>query len=416
MNKLINRNLYVENIKRFVNCEQIKVITGIRRSGKSEILKLVRQEVLKQTDENHIIYLDFEDFDNNDLLNPKSLHDYVKNKMKDEKTYYIFFDEIQKAGEWEKVVASLKKRNTDIYITGSNAQLLSGEFATNIAGRYVSFNVYPLSFNEFNYFRIEFGIESYPKDITKVLDDYIEIGGFPVLSTGNYSPDMARKIVTDIHSSAVLKDVVERYKIKNVSLLQRIIAFIYDSVGSLVSITKISNYLKSNKAVGDSGGDFETISSYIGYLENACILKKAKRFEIMGKKLLESNNKYYLADHSLQYTIRDFKKTKLPGILENIVYNELIRKGYSVYTGKMSPADNREIDLVAEKNNGDEKIYIQVCYEFGSIGTIDREFSPLTEIKDHHPKYVVTLDKYWKENRNGVTGIHLTDFLLKDQY
>ena len=175
----------------------------------------------------------------------------------------------------------------------------------------------------------------------------------------------------------------------------------------MVSIRKIADYLKSN----GGGADFETVSSYVGYLEKACIINKVSRYDIKGKKLLESNDKYYLADHSLQYAVRDMKRTNLPGILENIVYNELRRRDYKVYVGKM---DTKEIDFVAEKINGSNKVYVQVCTEYGSKDTIDREFTPLTEIKDHYPKYVVTLDKYWQEDRQGVKGIHLKDFLLRE--
>ena len=394
------------------------------------------------TDQEHILYINFEDIGFANLLTAKELHEYIIAKIKDDKKYFIFLDEIQDVVGWEKAVNSLRLRNTDIYITGSNSQLLSGELATHIAGRHVSFEIYPLSFQEFVNFRweclpltigqmdslkipvgeldslkipynkLDEGIkknfkpsESYYKH---ELGEYIRIGGFPALSTSPYSHDRAKKIVEDIHSSAVLKDVIKRHKVKNVALLERIIAYIYDNVGSLLSIRNIENYLKNN-----GGGNFETISNYIGHLENACIIKKAQRYEIKGKKLLESNDKYYLADHSLQYAIRDFKEENMPRILENIVFNELIRRGYKVYVGKMSNTDSREIDFVAEKNNGDEKVYVQVCYEYSSAETRKREFTPLTEIKDHYPKYVVTYRSI-KDNVNGVVGIPLEDFLLKE--
>jgi predicted AAA+ superfamily ATPase len=409
MSKLIKRKVYTDKIKDFLDKEQIKIITGVRRCGKSEILKLVKQEALKITDESHIIFINFEDSEFDDIKTYKELNKHIADKMKDDKKYYIFLDEIQMVGAWEKAVNSLRLKNTDIYITGSNSQLLSGELATLLAGRYVAFEVNTLSFSEFIHFRAEFLIMEKPDN---QIDEYIRIGGFPLLSTVKYSDSQIRQIVTDIQSSAVLKDVVARNKIKNIPLLERIIAFIYDNVGNLVSIRKIADYLKSN----GGGADFETISSYVGYLEKACIIKKVSRFDIKGKKLLESNDKFYLADHSLQYAVRDMKRTNLPGILENIVYNELIRRDYKVYVGKMSKNDNREIDFVAEKINGGERVYIQVCTEYGSKETMDREFTPLTEIKDHYPKYVVTLDRFWQENRNGVVGIHLKDFLLKENF
>jgi predicted AAA+ superfamily ATPase len=269
----------------------------------------------------------------------------------------------------------------------------------------VSFDIYPLSFKEFQHFRKIIGI----KDTS--IQSYIKQGGFPIVSTGDYSNDRANKLVFDIHTSAVLKDVIERHKIKNVPLLKRIISFLYDNTGNLISITKITNYMKSNK----EGGDFDTINAYIGYLENACIIRKAQRYEIKGKKLLESNDKYFLADHSLQYAVRGFNEANISGILENIVYNELSRRGYTVYVGKMSKDDNREIDFIAEKTGG-EKVYVQVCLEYSLKETMQREFAPLTEIKDHYPKYVVVLNALGKANVNGVIGITLEDFLLKNEF
>jgi len=430
MNNPIERKIYTDRIKGFFNKRDlIKVITGVRRSGKSEILKLLKGEALKITDEQHIIFANFEEAEFSNILTYKKLHDYVTDKMTDDKRYYIFLDEIQMVKDWERAVNSLRLRNTDIFVTGSNSQLLSGELATLIAGRYVSFEINPLSYEEFVKFRQESRvaeIEAFnPKtrldiadDISKSklvaisvvddLDEYIQIGGFPLLSTTQFSTEQARQLVLDIHSSAVLKDVVARNKVKNVPLLEKIIAFVYDNVGSLITLRRISDYLKSNSG----SGDLETIGNYIRYLENACIIRKVSRYDIKGKELLKSNDKYYLADHSLQYTIGGFKRTNLPGILENIVYNELIRRGYKVYVGKMGKDDNREIDFVAEKLS--EKIYVQVCTAFSSNEVIDREFNPLLDIKDNYPKYVVTLDKYWQENKNGVVGIHLKDFLLKE--
>ena len=405
MNKLIERKLYTDKIKGFMGKEPVKIITGMRRCGKSGILELIKNEALKYSDEKHIIYINFEDAEFDSIISYKELNKYIAGKMKDSKKYCIFLDEIQMVEKWEKAVNSLRLKNTDIYITGSNSQLLSGELATLLAGRYVAFEASTLSFREFIHFRNECGINSG----TDELEEYIKTGGFPLLSVNQFSDEQSRQIITDIQSSAVLKDVVARNKIKNVPLLERIISFMYDNTGNLVSIRKITDYLKGKGSPGKSGADYETVGNYIGYLENACIIKKVSRYNIKGKKLLESNDNYYLADHSLQYTIRDMKRTNLPGILENIVYNELIRRAYKVYVGKI---DTQEIDFVAEKINGKDKMYVQVCTEFGRKETIEREFSPLVEIKDHYPKYVVTLDKYWKEDRLGVTGIHLRDFLL----
>ncbi|MDR2866407.1 MAG: ATP-binding protein [Methanomassiliicoccaceae archaeon] len=426
MNKPIERKIYTDRILSFLDKEPIKIITGIRRSGKSEILKLIKQEILKHNDEEHIIFINFESDEFEDIASYRDLNEYVTEKMRDDKKYYILLDEVQEVEHWEKSVNSLRLKNTDIYITGSNSKLLSGEFATLLSGRYVSFEVNTLSFAEFIKFRREYGLSlrdanegsirddsEYPMNVLNdELDAFLRIGGFPLLSTSRFTLGQARQTVADIHSSIVFKDVVVRHRIRNVPLLERIVAFIYDNIGNLVSIRKITDYLNST----GSGAGFETVSNYLGHLEEACIIRKVSRYDIKGKRLLESNNKYYLADHSLQYAVISMRRTNIPGILENIVFNDLMRRGYKVYMGKMSKDDNREIDFVAEMVTGDDRIYVQICTEYGTYETMEREFTPLTEIKDHHPKYVVTMDRFWEENRNGVTGIHLRDFLLKDRY
>jgi len=425
MGKLIERKIYTDKIKGFIDKEVIKIITGIRRCGKSEILKLLKEEILKITDKEHIVFINFEDIEFDYIETYKELHDYVSSKMKDDKKYYLFFDEIQIVEDWEKAVNSLRLKNTDIYITGSNSKLLSGELATLLGGRYVHFEVRPLSFNEFLQFRKEYGVKkqeyvigkyigiesgNYYVISTQDLDEYIRFGGFPFISTQNFAIEDAIKIVRDISTSIVSRDVASRNKIKNVPLLEKIVAFLYDNVGQLTSLRGIAEYI--------SGGDkkktavnLETISTYVNYLETAYIVKKVPRYDIKGKRLFETNDKYYLADHSLAYVIKDINKVNKGGILENIVYNELVTRGYNVYVGKL---DAKEVDFVAEKNG--EKIYIQVCLEFTTDETYKREFSPLKEIRDNYPKYVVSLDNFANRNDEGVIGISLKDFLLKEGF
>lgn len=401
----ILRKTYLEQIKGFIDSEFVKVITGLRRSGKSELLKMIRNEVLKKTDADHVIYINFEDADFDNLLNYKALNSYFKTNIKDEKRYYIFLDEIQDVDEWEKAVNSLRLKNTDIYIIGSNSKIMSDELASKLGGRTVTFKVFPLSFREFIDFRCKTGLSD-GKNLDGELDAYIKRGGFPVLSVTKFSDEDARKIVQDINSTALIRDVIQRYQIRRPQLLEKIIAFLYDNVGSLVSISAISKYLKNEKRSGDP----ETIANYIKYLEDAHILQRAQRYDIKGKKLLETLDKYYLGDHALQYAVRSFRQDKIAGILENIVYMELLRKGYTVYVGKTE--GEREVDFVAEKD-GRDKIYIQVCLNFSSEATYKREFFPLLAIKDSYPKYVVTMDQFWQADENGVKGIHLRDFLLK---
>ena len=402
--KTIARPNYFEKIKGFIDKPFIKIITGIRRSGKSELLKMLRDESLNKTDENHIIYINFEDADYAHLISSKELNIYFKNKMTDDKTYYVFLDEIQEIRDWEKAVNSLRLKNADIYITGSNSKIMSKEFATLLGGRTVSFDIYTLSFSEFIDFRKKSGL-SEGNDIDAELHSYIRIGGFPALSVNEYGDTEARKIVEDINSAALIRDVILRHEVRRSQLLEKIATFIYDNVGNILSIASVCKYLKSQGRSSDP----ETIANYIKYLEEAYIIKRAQRYDIKGKKLMETLDKYYLVDHSLQYAIRSIRPDKVQGILENIVFMELIRRGYRVCVGK--DRVEKEIDFIAEKK-GSGKLYVQVCMEFSNRETYRREFSPLLAIKDSYPKYVVTLDKYWQADENGVKGIHLKDFLL----
>jgi len=397
----IERELYGEQLKKYIDIPLVKVITGIRRSGKSALLELFQEDLLKITDQEHIIFIKFEDLDYSFITDYKKLHDYVTSQIKDEKRYYVLLDEVQNIDQWEKGVNSLRLRNTDIYITGSNSKLLSGELSTLLGGRYVEFRLHTLSFSEFINFRKECGIGSDNTD--DELDAYIITGGFPILSKNRYDHQTARKIIVDINSSSILRDVVQRNNLRNVDLLQRIIAFIYDNVGNITTASNIADYFKKeHRAV-----DRETVYNYLQYLEDAHIIEKVGRYDIRGKKLLETNEKYYLAEHSLQYAVRDYNAGNITGILENIVYLELLRRGFSVKIGKFG---DKEVDFVAEKSEC--KLYVQVCYLFANEETIEREFTPLTMIRDNYPKLVVTMDRYWNVNKDGVRGIHLKDFLL----
>ena len=425
MDKIIERSIYTDKIKGFIGKEVIKIITGIRRCGKSEILKLLRQEVLKLTDQAHIVFINFEDVEFDYIKTYKELHDYALSQMKDDKKYYLFFDEIQQVAEWEKAINSLRLKNADIYITGSNSKLLSGELATLLGGRYVQFEIRPLSYREFLQFQDTFepvalnGSGSFG-DVSKSNDRYavvpamdtvkkfMEYGGFPFISTQGFTIGQAALVVKDIHASIILKDVVSRNRVGNVPLLEKVVAYFYDTIGNLTSLRRIAEYI--------SGGEkkkvtmnLDVISSYVGYLEAAYVIKRVPRYDIKGKKLFETNDKYYLADHSLAYVIKDVSKVNKGGILENMVYAELIARGYTVYVGKL---DTKEVDFVAEKNG--ERLYVQVCLEFTTQETYDREFAPLKEIKDNHPKYVVSLDSHANRNDDGVIGISLKDFLLAD--
>jgi hypothetical protein len=285
---------------------------------------------------------------------------------------------------------------------------MSDEFSTLLGGRTLSFSVYTLSFSEFLEFRKASGLSD-GTDLDAELLAYIELGGFPALSVNPYTNAEARKIVQDINGTALIRDVIQRYKIRHPQLLEKIVAFMYDNVGNIMSISSVSRYLKSQ----NRSADHETIANYIKYLHDAHIIRRAQRYDIKGKKLLETLDKYYLGDHSLQYAIRNFRADKIQGVIENIVFMDLLRRGYNVYVGKTD--GEKEVDFAAEKDGGG-KVYIQVCMEFsGNKETYNREFSPLVAIKDSYPKYVVTMDKFWQADENGVKGIHLKDFLLRKE-
>jgi predicted AAA+ superfamily ATPase len=414
---LIERKIYTEQIKDFIDKPFIKIICGLRRSGKSSVMKLIMNEVLPRTDSEHIIHINFEEVENQWIKTSDQLNEYLLSKFKDDKKYYLFIDEPQIVEGWEKSINGFRLKNTDIYITGSNSKLLSSEFSTLIGGRFVVFDIHSLSFKEFKNFRTKCGLST--SDDEKELSAYISVGGFPVLSTTAFPPSAIKRIIEDINSSAVLKDVIERKKIRNPELLRKLLAFVYDNVGSPVSINSIVKYLKNEK----TGGDPNTISEYLGNIAEAFIVHKVQRYDIKGKALLESNDKYYLGEHSLGYALFGLRPSNRAGIVENIVFLELLRRGYNVTVGSLEVAyrddDGKrkyktlEIDFIAEKDGS--KVYVQVCLEFSNYeSTKKREFAPLLEINDHYPKYVVTLDPLWQADENGVKGIHLKDFLLKE--
>ncbi|MCL2861475.1 MAG: ATP-binding protein [Firmicutes bacterium] len=429
--KTIIRPDYLEPIKGFIDDgEFVKIITGLRRSGKSELMKMIKSEVVSRgVGEEHIIFLDFEELWLLDMRTPVKLAEFILSKMTDNKKYYLFFDEIQIVENWEQVIVGLRKKNTDIYVTGSNSKLLAGEWSTLLGGRCLIFTMHTLSYGEFVDFRKKQNIEPqsyilYDKETKEIiydkksdmilasqgsyLDDYFDFGGFPALSIYPYSLVKSQKIVRDIYSTALYKDVVQRYNIRNNDLLNRIVAYLFDNVGNLTSLKNIqASLLGSGRKV-----DPETIANYVGYLEEAFIIKKAAPYDIKGRGLLDSVGKYYLGDHSLQYSVRGIRVDKKQGVLENIVFKDLQRRGYEVYVGRIG---EKEVDFVAEKKHENEKVYVQVCLEFSSKEVFEREFSSLKLISDNYPKYVVNMDRHSSNfTDEGIVAISLDKFLLKE--
>lgn len=311
-------------------------------------------------------------------------------------------DEIQEVANWEKAVnALLVDSEVDIYLTGSNSHLLSSELATHLAGRYVEIPVYTLSFSEYLDFRKKYFSEVQP--IKEAFLNYLRKGGFPVIHIADYSEDSIYKVVYDIYSSVILRDTIQRYKIREVELLERVIKYAFDNIGHTFSGKNVADYFKSQQRKID----INTVYNYLHALEGAFILYRIQRYDIKGKELLKTQEKFYVSDLSLLYATMGYKDRMIAGILENIVFLELKRRGYSVYIGKLA---TREIDFIAEKQG--QKLYIQVAYKLESTQTVEREFSTLLAVDDQFPKYVVTMDDFWKDSIEGVQHIQITDFLL----
>ena len=401
---MTKRELYIEKIKPFIDKDIIKVLTGIRRSGKSVMLKLIMEE-LKQNkiDEKQFININFENLINIELTTADKLHEYILKKASEiKKKCYIFLDEIQEVKDWEKCINSLRvneEYDFDIYITGSNAKLLSGELSTYLAGRYIEFVIYPFSFKEF----LE-TLKSIQQDVStrEAFQKYVKFGGMPFLYNLAFEEEASLQYLKDIYSLIILKDITQRNKIRDTDLLERVISYLIMNVGNNFSATSISKFFKSeNRKVS-----VETILNYIKAAEESFLIYKVSRDDLVGKKILNVNEKYYIADHGMREAILGSNQRDINQIFENIIYLELLRKGYNVRVGKV---DNLEVDFVCTKGN--EKIYVQVTYLLASPETIEREFTSLEKIDDNYPKYVISMDEF-DMSRNGIIHINIIDFLM----
>ncbi len=404
---IIKRDSYFSQLLSFIDKPQIKILTGIRRSGKSSFLMLLRNELLSRgVTEDRIIYLNLESMQYSDLDDAKKLYSFIKQKIKTQQKHYILLDEIQEVQDWEKAVNSfLVDFDTDIYLTGSNSHLLSSELATYLAGRYIEIPVYTLSFSEYLQFKKHYSSQNQDKKTAFL--SYLQLGGFPVIHTTNYSKDTAYKVIYDIYSSVILRDTVQRYKIRDVELLERVVKYVFDNIGNSFSGKNVADYFKSQQRKLD----INTVYNYLNYLEGAFIVYRIPRYDLKGKEILKTQEKFFVSDTSLIYSVMGYRDRMIAGILENIVMLELKRRGYSVYIGKL---DDKEIDFIAEKSGN--KVYVQVTYKMESENTVSREFEPLIAIKDHYPKYVVSMDDIWKESISGIKHIHIIDFLLMPDY
>lgn len=400
---MIERKNYLDRIKPFIDKDIIKVLTGIRRCGKSVMLKLIKEELIKNgRNKEQFITLNFEILKNKPYCTVQALNDYILERAKLNQKNYIFLDEIQEVEEWEKCINSLRadeEYDFDIYITGSNAKLLSGELATYLAGRYVEFMIYPFSFQEF----IE-SLKLSQENITtqEAFKKYIKYGGMPFLNNLNYSLEASMQYLKDLYSSIILKDITQRNSIRDTDLLERIISYILMNVGNTFSATSISKFFKSENRKASP----ETILNYIRACEEVMLIYKVQRDDLIGKKILNINEKYYIADHGIRQAIFESNERDINQIFENIIFLELLRKGYSVKVGKLN---DLEIDFIATKN--EERVYIQVAYLLASPETIEREFGVLEKIQDNFPKYVISIDMF-DMSRNGIKHFNIIDFLL----
>lgn len=403
---MIDRPLYLDKIMPFVDTPFVKILTGVRRCGKSTILKMIIKKLReeKHVDDEQILSYRFDSMEYEDMTT-KELYLELKSKIIPSKKTYLFLDEIQEIEGWEKVVNTLASDfDVDIYITGSNSRMMSSELSTYLTGRYITFHIYTLSFEEYLMFK-----KSYTtlKDLKQEFSQYVRLGGFPATHLQDYSQDEVYTIVKDIYNSTIFSDIVRRNQVKKIDQLERVVKYTFNNIGNTFSAKSISNYFKSEQRKIDN----ETVYSYLEKLQKAYILHKCSRYDLQGKDILKTQEKFYLADVSLRYSVLGYTVDSIAASLENIVYLELKRRGYDVYIGKIK---DKEIDFVATKQN--EKIYVQVTQEIKSEKTQKREYEQLLEIRDNYPKYVVMADNFAGGNYEGIKTMNIVDFLLSKEY
>ena len=402
---MIQRERYMQQIRDFMDKPVVKVITGMRRCGKSALLELIREELLgRGIEEKNIIFLNFESIRYEALKDYRALYAEIARRAQSiGGRVYLLLDEIQEVTLWEKAVNSIRADlDCDIYITGSNARLLSGELATLLAGRYVEIRVYPLDFQEY----LNFAAEN-PQEASLLRQEhfanFLRFGGLPGIHQMKWDESRLMQYLHDIYNSVLLKDVIARNRIRDTALLESIVRYLMDNIGNTFSAKTISDFLKSQGRKLST----ETVYNYLKFLENAFLIHKAGRFDIKGKRILETREKYYLSDLGLRHAVIGYHENDIAGILENTVYLELLRRGWSVSIGKQ---DVKEVDFVA--NRTDERLYIQVCYVL-TPENMEREFGPLEAIPDNYEKLVLSTDTLLKVNRGGIRQKNIVDFLLE---
>ena len=403
---MIERPLYVDKIMAYVDTPFVKILTGVRRCGKSTILKMIMERLKTERNipEDRIISCRFDSMEYEDMT-AKQIYTLLKEKLSPAGKTYLFLDEVQEIKGWEKIVNSLASDfDVDLYITGSNSRMMSSEIATYLTGRYVSFRIFTLSFDEYLMFKSKFANVGEPK---AELANYVRLGGFPATHLQAYSQDEIYTIVRDIYNSTIFSDIVKRNQVRKIDQLERVVKYTFSNVGNTFSAKSIADYLKSERRSLDN----ETVYSYLDKLEKAYLLHRCSRYDLQGKEILKTQEKFYLADVALRYSVLGYNADSVASSLENIVYLELCRRGYTVYVGKTSDG---EIDFVAVRQN--EKIYVQVTQEINSEKTEKREYNRLLEIPDNYPKFVLTTDEFAGGNYEGIKTMHIADFLLSAEY
>ncbi len=399
---MIVRPYYLDILKTYRDTPLVKILAGIRRCGKSTILDMLKDDLISSgISADHIIQLRYTSEELDDDMTAKQMYRDIKDKMTDNLRYYLLLDEVQEINGWERAVNTLLEDfNTDIYVTGSNSKLMSSEISTYLTGRYISIPVFTLSFSEYLEFKKGNGLT--PKEL---LNEYIRMGGFPIVALGNFDERSSYQIVEGIYNSVITRDITKRHNITNFDLFNRVVKYVIENVGKTFSANAIVKFMKGEGRTLS----VETVYNYLEWLEKAFVIYRCQRYDMQGKTVLKTQEKFYLADASLKYCMLGFNPKSIAAMLENIVYFELRRKGYDVYIGKNAA---KEIDFVAVR--WDERLYVQVCRSFPEES--EREVANLLEIKDHYPKYVVTLDELAGGNINGVKIVHLVDFLLAADY
>ena len=403
---MIYRPMYVDKIMAYVDTPFVKVLTGVRRCGKSTILKMIMEKLQAERNipADRIVSCRYDSMEYEDMT-AKQMYAHLKERISPDGKTYLFLDEVQEIKGWEKVVNSLVSDfDVDLYVTGSNSRMMSSEISTYLTGRYIAFRIFTLSFSEYLMFKEKYDTVGDPKS---ELAEYVRLGGFPATHLQKYSQDEIYTIVRDIYNSTIFSDIVKRNQVRKIDQLERVVKYTFQNVGNTFSAKSISDYLKSERRTLDN----ETVYSYLEKLEKAYLLHRCSRYDLQGKEILKTQEKFYLADNALRYSVLGYNADSVAASLENIVYLELCRRGYTVHIGKTSDG---EIDFVAEKQN--EKIYVQVTQEISSEKTEKREYSRLLEIHDNYPKYVLRTDEFAGGNYEGIKTMHIADFLLSSEY